>query len=223
MQDSETFLDVRIRKYRYLLDQQSIRLSSRHLMEGNDHIIVVPSSSPATSAAAAAAGQGTSLAICESSIDASMMGTSSNDLNDINSSNEHDNNVKIDIEKQYKIQNQFHQQEINEQKLKSILQVQKNILTEIEVMRRKLIELQSKRDEIVNIRNECEDFLIASAEVDMMQQQQHIQHMQQNNDDQDMFISQMDNVSLLLEMTNIKSIENQNQQQRQSHPVEEII
>lgn len=41
MKESETFLDVRIRKYRFMLDQQSVRLCSRHLVEGNDHIVPV--------------------------------------------------------------------------------------------------------------------------------------------------------------------------------------
>ena len=40
MNEKETFIDVRVRKYRSLLDEQSIRLCNRHLLEGNDYILV---------------------------------------------------------------------------------------------------------------------------------------------------------------------------------------
>eukprot|EP00551_Chaetoceros_affinis_P017389 CAMPEP_0203706918 /NCGR_PEP_ID=MMETSP0091-20130426/54561_1 /ASSEMBLY_ACC=CAM_ASM_001089 /TAXON_ID=426623 /ORGANISM="Chaetoceros affinis, Strain CCMP159" /LENGTH=313 /DNA_ID=CAMNT_0050582917 /DNA_START=43 /DNA_END=984 /DNA_ORIENTATION=+ len=133
MQESENFLDTRIRKYRSLLDRKSVILCSRHLTVGNDHIIV---------------------------------------------QNEQDNEVSgdgmnggakiiVDVEKEADIKKQFKQQEENEKKLSAVLDVQKNILTEIEIMRRKLIDLEQRRDSLVLKQEECEEFLIVSAEIDM--------------------------------------------------------
>mmetsp|Transcript_11398 Transcript_11398/g.13227 ORF Transcript_11398/g.13227 Transcript_11398/m.13227 type:complete len:208 (-) Transcript_11398:234-857(-) len=107
MIDSELFLDTRIRKYRELLDESSVRLSSKHLTEG------------------------------------------------------------YDIENEAETKRQFLQQETNETKLNDVVQIQKNIIMEIEVLRRKVVNLEKKRDDLLMKREECEEFLVASATLDL--------------------------------------------------------
>ena len=179
MKDSETFLDLRIRKYRSLLDQQSVRLCSRHLHEGNDHIIV-EDTVISTGSHDHGDGDGDGDAHHAQSNQSNQPIQSTNNHEDITDDNIP--RISIDVEKQLKIQHQFRQQEINEQKLNSILKLQHSIITEIEIMRRSLVDLEHKKQEIINKQQECQQFLIASAEVDLhiMQMQQQMQQQTQS-------------------------------------------
>ncbi len=142
MRESEEFLDTRIRKYRSLLDKQSVKLCSRHLILGNDHIIVRGENND-------------------------YYGENSQGTKDSEDGINTGAQYTIDVEKEADIKKQFQQQEENEKKLSAVLDVQKDILTEIEVMRRKLIDLEQRRDSLVLKREECEEFLVRSAEIDM--------------------------------------------------------
>ena len=189
MKESETFLDLRIRKYRSLLDQQSVRLCSRHLHEGNDHIIVQD-----THVDGDGDGDGhhrhhfyshTSNPHHSSQATQFIQSTPQSPPTPNIKDNTDDNvpRISIDVEKQRKIQNQFHQQEINEQKLNSILKLQHSIIKEIEIMRRSLIDLEHKKQDIIDKQQECQQFLNASAEVDLqimqLQQQTHSHNFKQ--------------------------------------------
>jgi len=51
----------------------------------------------------------------------------------------------------------------DEEALDKVVEMHKNMLIDIEGMRRKILELEQKREDIFNRRNECRDFLIAAA------------------------------------------------------------
>lgn len=61
----------------------------------------------------------------------------------------------------------MNQQEQDEGALSKVVEVQKNILVHMELCRRKVGDLRKKRDDFVEKREECLDFLVVSAAIDM--------------------------------------------------------
>ena len=48
-----------------------------------------------------------------------------------------------------------------------VIDTHKSILREVEILRRKLFELEQKRDDLKEKQDQCEDFLVASADIDL--------------------------------------------------------
>jgi hypothetical protein len=51
----------------------------------------------------------------------------------------------------------------DEMALQSVEKVHKNLIAEIEVLRRRLRELEEKKDDYIGLREECRDFVLAAA------------------------------------------------------------
>lgn len=64
-------------------------------------------------------------------------------------------------------QKQIEQQERYQLQICDVIDIHKNILAEVETLRRKLKDLETKRDKLLTNREECEEFLVASAELDL--------------------------------------------------------
>jgi len=58
------------------------------------------------------------------------------------------------------------QQDQDEVELSKVVDVQKNILVQMELCRRKVVDLRCKKDDFVEKREECLDFLVVSAAID---------------------------------------------------------
>ena len=66
-----------------------------------------------------------------------------------------------------KLKKQIEQQNQDEEDLLKVIEVQKSILVQIELCRRKVVNLKRKRDDFMEKREECLDFLVVSTAIDM--------------------------------------------------------
>ena len=62
---------------------------------------------------------------------------------------------------------QLKQQDQLQLKICDVIDTHKSILREVEILRRKLNDLERKRDDLKEKQNQCEEFLIASVELDL--------------------------------------------------------